>query len=747
MSSKEAGTERQSPSRWARAYAPAALVSAAGLAVVLAIVFTTALFTTAISRADGPPNLDGAFTLPFKLEQGRPPPVRASSVPRQSTTTPPPPTPTPTPEPVAPSTPPKVKAYPIGHGIIEVEWGQPEGDVDGFQLQVSVDGVSNWRLLAGKARLTDPAGRLYTWYQHHGLPGNQARYYQVRAGNGDAWSDWSASVSATTHSTSSPDLSVEVLGKTSLEITWEKPKASIAITGWTLEVREDAPPKEVVSFPLPLGTPGGYLVRNPRPQDDGKWKTIPATLAAEDRSYTHSGLEPGDTRYYRIRANTAGTTPWSGVAHASTHLGGIPRAPVLTVKSNGQKELVLSWTRPADGGFEITSYEFQYSWNGQEWRDNFPSSAISHGADETIRTLYVDEPGTTRYYRVRARSASGHGPWSNAAGATTENGGAGMPKRANVTSGITWVEITWTEPQAGESPITGYQVQRAEDVTPKYWLWKDVGATDAKTLTFRDTGLKPRTGYSYRVAARDSQGLGPWTFGLSPSERFGAETKPPLPDAPTITARAGTLDGGPGQNGNPHHQWIDLTWTVPTIGYGFPRQFEYQVVRSANGKDGWKIAYYGLENKHRDMEVEPGETWHYRVHAAIDHWDYGFGPWSNVISATARAALPEYLPFMTTGDIGERSIEISWQPPDTDGGSPVTGYEIQFSTEGYRDKSKFKALTTPSATASAYTHRNLQPDTRYCYRYRAKNKVGWSNWQDGPLDGQCFRTLPQTIEE
>ena len=57
LSSKEAETERQSPPKWSRAYAPAALVSAAALAMFLAIVLVAALFTAAISRADGPPDL------------------------------------------------------------------------------------------------------------------------------------------------------------------------------------------------------------------------------------------------------------------------------------------------------------------------------------------------------------------------------------------------------------------------------------------------------------------------------------------------------------------------------------------------------------------------------------------------------------------------------------------------------------------------------------------------------------------
>ena len=181
MKSRDAETEQQSPSRWSRAYAPAALV----LAAVLAVLLATALFTTAISRADGPPDLGEAFTLPFKLEQGRPPPVRASSVPRQVT---PPPAETlgATPVPAKPDAPTNVNAYPIAYSVIEIEWSKPSGEVDGFQVQVSPDGSDgSWQLLAGKSSLTDPAGRLYTWTQQYGLQVNQTRYYQVRAGNGE----------------------------------------------------------------------------------------------------------------------------------------------------------------------------------------------------------------------------------------------------------------------------------------------------------------------------------------------------------------------------------------------------------------------------------------------------------------------------------------------------------------------------------------------------------------------------------
>ena len=154
--------------------------------------------------------------------------------------------------------------------------------------------------------------------------------------------------------------------------------------------------------------------------------------------------------------------------------------------------------------------------------------------------------------------------------------------------------------------------------------------------------------------------------------------------------------------------------------------------------------YIGSDHKYRDRDVEPGETWHYRIRAKVPLEEYG--PWSSVVSATTRAAPPENLPYMTAGDIGEDSIEIRWQPPKTDGGSKVTGYEIQVSTEGHSDASKFKALTSTSASASAYTHSGLEPDTRYCYRYRAKNSVGWSNWTWGS-DRECFSTKAPAPEE
>ena len=742
MSSRDAKTERQSPSRWSRAFAPAALV----LATVLAIVLATALFTTAVSRADGPPNLSGAFTLPFKLEQGRPAPARASSVPRQVT---PPPAETlgATPVPAKPDAPTNVNAYPIAYSVIEIEWSRPSGEVDGFEVEVSPDGSDDsWSLLAGKSSLTDPAGRLYTWTQQYGLQVYQTRYYRVRASNGeDNWGEWSETTDksfATTYSTSGPSLTVEALGKNDLKISWEGPSAARPIEGWRLEVTADAPPRETVSVEIPIGSPGPYLVRPPRTQNTQRWALL-EELAAGERSFTHSGLNAGDTRYYRVQAKTdVGTPAWSVVSHARTNLGALPAAPVLTGRANGATEIVLAWTKPDDRGFPITTYLIEHSPDGRSW------SHLDYGGDELKAYIFIDEPGTTRHYRIRSRSVSGDGPWSRAVRVTTENGGAGAPTGLRVVdSGDTWVEIAWDRAQKGSSEITGYQVQRAAEGNIHHYT--NVGRTGRSPLTLRDTGLKPATHYQYRVAARDSGGLGPWG-----TEFSLVRTELPLPPALRLTARAKERDTGAHRSADSRYRvWIELTWPEPKVVSDVPGVAisHYLLERSPNGETGWKAGFDGPSYRPtdlddslgyaQDLDVGYGETWYYRIR---DHNNAGHGPWSNKASATTRAVPPSVLNFLRADAEEESHIEISWMPPDRDGGSDVTGYQIQASTKGHGSGANYSTVATLPASPRTYTHKGLKPETRYCYRYRARNSAGWSDWQWGPGAGKdhCFRTTP-----
>ena len=63
---------------------------------------------------------------------------------------------------------------------------------------------------------------------------------------------------------------------------------------------------------------------------EGKWTAIGGTLADDAESYEDTGLQPGVTYYYAVRAvNSSGAGAWSAIVQASAEIDN-PDAPTLT---------------------------------------------------------------------------------------------------------------------------------------------------------------------------------------------------------------------------------------------------------------------------------------------------------------------------------------------------------------------------------------------------------------------------------
>ncbi|XP_070570382.1 muscle M-line assembly protein unc-89-like [Ptychodera flava] len=95
-------------------------------------------------------------------------------------------------------------------------------------------------------------------------------------------------------------------------------------------------------------------------------------------------------------------------------------------------------------------------------------------------------------------------------------------------------------------------------------------------------------------------------------------------------------------------------------------------------------------------------------------------------------------------DIGRNTLLLSWQPPESDGGSAITAYAIEVrvvSTETW------KVLATSHKTTT-YEVEGLTADTPYVFRVRAKNAIGVS--EPSP-ESDTVTTLqepePEKIEE
>lgn len=71
------------------------------------------------------------------------------------------------------------------------------------------------------------------------------------------------------------------------------------------------------------------------------------------------------------------------------------------------------------------------------------------------------------------------------------------------------------------------------------------------------------------------------------------------------------------------------------------------------------------------------------------------------------------------------SVEFKWKPPKDNGGCPVTHYIVERQQVG---RNKWSNLGEISGSNSSYKDSDVDPGRRYCYRIRAKNTEGISDY-------------------
>jgi hypothetical protein len=114
-------------------------------------------------------------------------------------------------------------------------------------------------------------------------------------------------------------------------------------------------------------------------------------------TYTWTGLNPGTTYTFRIRARDQSMN-WSGYSNSVTaktlSANTSPDAPVLTAASVGPTHISLSWTAPANGAPPFRYWIYR---DGAQYMTWYQTNSI---------TFYVT-PGTTHTYTVQARTGTG----------------------------------------------------------------------------------------------------------------------------------------------------------------------------------------------------------------------------------------------------------------------------------------------------------------------------------------------------
>jgi uncharacterized protein YdaL/fibronectin type 3 domain-containing protein len=274
-----------------------------------------------------------------------------------------------------------------------------------------------------------------------------------------------------------------------------------------------------------------------------------------------------------------------------------------------------------------------------------------------------------------------------------------MAPVATATAGNGRIDLSWTLPSDGGSPVTSYKVYRGTAAGGETLL-----ATLGNVKTYADTAVTSATRYYYKVTATTALGTSPMSAEVS-AIALGA------PGAPVLTAT-----GGPGV--------VHLSWTAPADN-GQPL-WGYKVYRGTASGAETIYAWPGLPTTFDDTSVTGGTAYFYKVSAVNA---VGEGAPSNEASATMSAATVPGTPTLTV-TAGAHSVLLSWTVPPN-GGSPLWGYKVYRGTA-----SGGETIYAWPGTATTLTDASVVAGTRYYYTVSAVNAVG-----EGSQSGE-FSAVP-----
>ena len=165
---------------------------------------------------------------------------------------------------------------------------------------------------------------------------------------------------------------------------------------------------------------------------------------------------------------------------------------------------------------------------------------------------------------------------------------------------------------------------------------------------------------------------------------------------------------------------INLSWTAPSSDGGSAIT-GYRIEVSPNGTSSWTNREANTDTTtttYSHTGLSAGTTRHYRV-SAIN--SVGTGTASNVDNATT-PTVPGAPTGLTATASGTTTIDLSWTAPASDGGSAITGYKIEVSSDGGSSWTDREANT--DTTTTTYSHTGLDAGTTRHYRVSAINANG-----------------------
>ena len=189
-----------------------------------------------------------------------------------------------------------------------------------------------------------------------------------------------------------------------------------------------------------------------------------------------------------------------------------------------------------------------------------------------------------------------------------------------------------------------------------------------------------------------------------------------------------------GLRGEADHEWVALRWSDP----GDDTITGYQVLRRNPAVDAQGVFHIHVEDtgsaatEYVDrMDVEPETTYVYRIKARNAA---GLSARSDHFAALTPEAPPPGSPATPnglTGEVHPYHVTLSWDDPED---ADITGYQVLRRNKSVDGVGVFHIIEEDTGSAATeYVDLDVEPETPYSYRIKARSAVGlslWSLWFD-----------------
>lgn len=459
---------------------------------------------------------------------------------------------------------------------------------------------------------------------------------------------------------------------------------------------------------------------------------------------TITGLDNGRPCQVRVRAvniKSSPTAPWLWATATGTPVQ-VPSPPTLEAGGvlAAHQSLQVTWTPPAGtGGSAITGYGITYASGGAPEQINVAGTATSatitgltNGFGYTVSVKAVSAAGQSQpSAEVTAiPKAVPDAPRNLAAGPPPATGAGGAPVVVDPESLL----VTWDPPTPnGTSRVVGYVLQYRESSVPPSspdsndgiragdWTGVTLAAADITSRSVTITGLKDRRsgpatgrGVSFDIRVRatndhDGDGVGATA---SPAEGGPWAQTSATPATQPASIGADAAASGANIDVETGFQLLTVTWNPPDDGGSPITHYLLRHAEGDSGRYGDPVRINAPASRHVITGLKDGTDYFVAVSAVnavgSSGYSHEISGFTSSVPPAPRTVTAAAATVNSDGAAGDGTeLTVNWTAVTrTNGGPPITGYEVQYRRLADPDR------PVPDSRYPAHVWQTVDGDTR-----------------------------------